>query len=53
MKKYGVPAHQENRRHSFLLQNQTPEGQRGKNQCGNAIPGDICVQIREHKSVIK
>ncbi|KAL4131009.1 hypothetical protein QTP88_008369 [Uroleucon formosanum] len=37
------------RRLSFLLSNnKTPEDKRGKNISGNAIPGDICVEIHQH-----
>lgn len=45
---HGITADRVRRLSSLFLKNQTPEDKRGKNRSGNAIPGEICVQIHQH-----
>lgn len=47
---HGITADRVRRLSSLFLKNQTPEDKRGKNRSGNAIPGEICIQIHEHIS---
>lgn len=45
---HGLTAYRVRRIYFFLLNHQTPEDKRGKNISGNALPGDICVEIHQH-----
>jgi len=45
---HGVTADRVRRLSFLLLNNKMPEDKRGKHISGNAIPGDICVEIHQH-----
>jgi len=48
MATHGVTADRVRRLSFLLLNNKMPEDKRGKNISGNAIPGNICVEIHQH-----